>query len=63
MSEGQVRRYEWGEVGNKLDNISTVYEIAYFYYRFIGSLSVSFPNRKYIDDLEQRRIASPVNSN
>ena len=62
MSKVQLRRGEWGEVGNELDNISPVYQLTLFYYYLIGSIQVSFTHRNDINELDQRRTTSQFKS-
>ena len=41
MSKGQEIRYGWGEVGNKIDNISPIYQLIPFYDHLFGSVQVA----------------------
>ena len=51
MRKGQVIRDEWGEVGNELENISPVYQLAYFCDRLIGYVWVDCTHSEDIDKL------------
>ena len=51
MRRGQVRKDEWGEVGNELDNMSPVYQLTSFCDHLVCSMKFDCTQMKNIDEI------------